>query len=95
MVRGDGAASGAKQEAGLKPFVQRHVAAFEHRADRGAELLAAAAAEFQASAGTLSGNRTNPVGGAAAPAHRPIRPDNFLELGVGGLLIPKIGLQSD
>jgi len=95
LVRSDGALRGIQQERGLEPFVKRHVAAFEHRADRGAELLAAAAAEFETRAGTLSGDRTNPVGGAAAPAYRAIRPDNFLELGVGGSLIPKIGLQND
>ena len=95
LVCGESAARGVQQEAGLEPFVQRHVAAFEHRADRGAELLAAAAAEFQTRAGALSRNRANAVGRAAAPAHRAIRPDDFLELSVSGLLIPKIGLQSD
>jgi len=95
LVRSDRTARGIQQEAGLEPFVKRHVAAFEHRADRGAELLAAATTEFQTGTRAFSGDRANPVGGAAAPAYRAVRPNNFLELGVRSLLIPKIGLQKD
>jgi len=95
LVRTDETACSAQQEAGLKPFVERHVTALEHRADRCAKLFAAAATELQAGAGTLSGNPPDPIGRTAACAYRSVRPDDFFELGVRRLLIPKIGPRSD
>src|SRR6516165_3356918 len=80
-----------QQETGLEPFVQRNVAALEHRANRGTKLLAAAATEFQTGARTLAGDRTDSIGCTAASAYRSIWPDDFFELGVRRLLIPKIG----
>src|SRR5262245_55829602 len=95
LVGGDEVPCGAQQEASLKPFVKRNVAALEHRADRGAKLFAAAATEFQSGARTLSGNRTDPIGCAAPCAYRSVWPDDFFKLRVRGLLIPKIGLRND
>ena len=68
------------------------MAALEHRADRGAELFAAAATEFQSGARALPGNRTDPIGGTAACAYGSVWPEDFFELGVRRLFIPKIGL---
>jgi hypothetical protein len=45
-VGADGTAGGAQQKGGLKPFVERNVAALEHRTDGSAKLFAAAATEF-------------------------------------------------
>ena len=95
LVRADEAAGNAQQEAGLKPFVERNVATPEHRADRRAKLFATAATELQAGAGTFSGNPPDPIGRTAARAYRSVRPDDFFELGVRRLLIPKIGPRSD
>ena len=71
------------------------MAALEHRADRGAELFAAAAAEFQSGARAPSGDGTDPIGGTATGAFRAIRPDDFFELGVRRLLVPKVGPRND
>src|ERR1700740_458267 len=95
LVWADDAPRSTQQEAGLEPFVERNVAALEHRADRGAKLSVAAATEFQAGARTLTGNRTDSIGCTAACAYRSVWPDDFFELGVRRLLIPKIGPRND
>src|SRR6516162_2810122 len=95
LVGADGIPRCTQQEAGLKPFVERNVTALEHRADRGAKLFAAAATEFQSSARTFSGNRTDPIDCSAACAYRSIWPDDLFELGMRRLLIPKIGPRND
>src|SRR5262249_49095019 len=95
LVCTDPVSGNAQQEAGLEPFVQRNVAALEHLADRRAELFTASATEFQAGACAFAGDGADAIGCAATCANRAIRPDNFLELGVRGLLIPEIGLQND
>ena len=95
LIWADDLRRSAEQEARLKPFVERNVAALEHGADRGAKLPAAAATEFQSGARTLSGNRTDPIGSAATCAYRSVWPDNFFELGMRRLLIPKIGPRDD
>jgi hypothetical protein len=46
LVWADDFSCNTQQEAGLEPFVERNVAALEHRTDRGAKLFAAAATEF-------------------------------------------------
>jgi hypothetical protein len=75
--------------------MERDVASFEHCADRGAELFAAAATEFQAGSCTLPGHRADSVGCTAACTCRSAWPDNFFKLGVRRLFIPKIGLRND
>src|SRR5215469_4718902 len=95
LIWADDLLCSAQQEARLKPFVERNVAALEHGADCGAKLLAAAATEFQSGACTLSVNRTDPIGCAATCAYRSVWPDNFFELGMRSLLIPKIGPRDD
>src|SRR5215813_6723154 len=62
LIWADDLRRSAQQEARLKPFVERNVAALEHGADCGTKLLAAAATEFQSGARTLSGNRTDRIG---------------------------------
>jgi hypothetical protein len=46
LVWADDVPCNAQQEAGLEPFVERNVAALEHRTDGSAKLFAAAATEF-------------------------------------------------
>jgi hypothetical protein len=46
LVWADDIPCSTQQEAGLEPFVERNMAALEHRTDRGAKLFAAAATEF-------------------------------------------------
>ena len=46
LVGADDIPCSTQQEAGLEPFVERNMAALEHRTDRGAKLFAAAATEF-------------------------------------------------
>jgi hypothetical protein len=64
LIWADDLRSGAQQEACLKPFVERNVAALKHGPNRGTKLFAAAATELQSGARALSGNRTDPI---AAP----------------------------
>ena len=91
LVSANDALCGTQQEAGLEPFVQLNMAAPEHRADRGTELFLAAATEFQSGARALPGNRTDPIGCTAACAYRSVWPEDFFELGVRRLFIPKVG----
>src|SRR6516165_3882605 len=95
LVGADGIPRCTQQEAGLKPFVERNVTALEHRADRGAKLFAAAATEFQSSARTFSGNRTDQIVCSESCPSRSIWPENFCELAIRGVLIPKIGPQNE
>ena len=95
LVRRDGSFCPAQYEAGLEPFVQGDMAAFENRSDRSAKLLAAVAAEFQSSTRTLAGHGADTICGAAADAYRTVWPNHCLELGVGCLLIPEVRLRED
>ena len=95
LVRADEMARSTQQKTSLEPFVERNVAALEHRANRRAKLFAAAATELQPGAGTFPGNPPDPIGRTAACAYRSVRPDDFFKLGVRRLLIPKIGPRSD
>src|SRR4029077_9008215 len=95
LVGRDDAPYGAQQEAGLEPFVQRNMAALEHRADRRTKLFATAATELQSGSRTLSGNSTDPIGGATTCTYRSVWPYDFFELRMSRLLVPEIGPRND
>ncbi len=91
LVGTDAFLAGAHQERSLKPHVQLDVAAFKHRADRHAALLAAGVALIQARAGGIAAHQLHAVRAFAVRTDRTVRPNDAFQLRVSGGLVLEVG----
>ncbi len=91
LVAADALLAAAHQVGRLKPQVQLDVAALEHRADRHAALLAAGVALVEARPGRGAAHTLHAIRAAAVRADGAVRPDDALQLRIGGVFVLKEG----